>query len=254
MNRNVLILAALVVIAGIAAGLLLAGNLSPGTLEGALFDDIPGPWLYATYSVVGDPGLEQLGSWQSDSADALLVVEQRHEQLPASAGGTVGVDCYIVAPLNFGPGRNPSFNSQYYLFSGRRADLLILADSVEAAPGVLKGVASSNPDPAYRQTYVGGCVPVGQGVPVTVANADLVGRTVVRNSDVPWRCNDGIDSTGSNVGYHVVGMATVASGGKQMNVFQVRPGNSGIYGGWVYWDEKTLNAPVDYLRANFHPI
>jgi hypothetical protein len=251
MQRNVLILLVAVIVAvGVGTGVLLAGTLPSGPLQGAFFDDEPGPWLYAPNSIVGDPGLQQLESWQGASADALFVVEQRHEQLATAAGGTMGADCYIVAPCAYNPYKGPSYVNQYFLFGGRRADLLVLASSVEAAPGELEMVTSSNP---LNSTYMGGCVPVGQGVPTSVSNADLVGTTIVRNSDVPWTCGDMTDYTSDNVGYLVLNKGTVTSGGLQVNVFQVRPGYR-LSGTWHFWDEKTLNAPVEYVRANFHPI
>jgi hypothetical protein len=252
MQRTVLILVvAVIVVAGVATGIFLAGSFEPsGKLQGALYDDTPGPWLYQVRSIIGMPtGVT--------GPDALFVVEQRHEQLKTSSGGTVGADCYIVAPLYYKSiyDHAGSPGAPYFFLTAHRSELLALASSVEAGPGVLKRVA---PTGTAEWGYVApGCVPTGTGVTAAVTNEALVGKNIVRDSTVPWVCGSLSDSTGTNVGFSVVGVTSVpavsAGGTVQIPCFALHPGIR-EYGSWDIWEEETLYAPVDYVRANYHPV
>ncbi|MEN6517822.1 MAG: hypothetical protein ABFC38_06470 [Methanospirillum sp.] len=250
MNRTLLILLGAVIVAGVAAGLLLSGFASSGKLAGALYDDTPGPWLYQVRSVIGSPA-------NVTGPNALFVVEQRHERLRTSSGGAVGTDCYIVAPLCYNAkyDHDGSPGNAYYFFVGRRSEMLALASSLEAGPGVLKKVA---PAGNLQWGYIDvGCVPAGTGVTASVTNEALVGTTIVRDSTVPWICDSVTDYTGTNVGFSVVGVSSVTAGTPagtvQIPCFAVHPGIR-EYGTWQFWDEQTLYAPVDYVRVNYHPI
>ncbi|MEN6341655.1 MAG: hypothetical protein ABFC89_03755 [Methanospirillum sp.] len=251
MNRTFLILLGAIIVVGVAAGILLAGGVgSSGKLEGALYDDAPGPWLYQVRSILATPEVVT-------GPNALFVVEQRHEQVKTSSGGTVGADCYIVAPLCYKStyDHSGSPGAPYYFFTGHRSELLALASSVEAAPCVLKRVAPSS---TWEWGYVKpGCVPPGTGVTAAVTNQALVGKTIVRDSTVPWVCDSLTDNSGTNVGFSVVSVTNVPAaspgGTVQIPCFALHPGIR-EYDSWSFWTEQTLYTPVDYVRANYHPV
>ncbi len=172
MNRNLMILAgAVVVVAGIAVGLLLAGGLSSDALEGALYDDTPGPWLFAPGTIIGSPAPD------AGPEDALYIVEQYHEEIgPSRVPNTQGADCYIVAPM---VRADPSANE--YDFPGcARSDMLVLASSVVAAPAAVRTSTG-----CLRYT-----VPAPEGVPSTVSDASLVGKTIMRRDDDCLECGN----------------------------------------------------------------
>jgi hypothetical protein len=82
----------------------------------------------------------------------------------------------------------------------------------------------------------------------------LVGKALLR-SEGPYTCGDvswaGIGPTGA---WFVAGVANVETSVGAVPCCLVRPGYRDIYNYWRFWDEKTLYAPMAYVRANYHPV
>lgn len=235
MNRTLLLAGAAIVVAGIVAAFILAGGLSSNAnLSGALYDDAPGPWHYPPGAVVGADAIANGAA--KDSPAAFVVLGWRHEQLAVGTGGTVGTDCYLVAPVYW---TGSSFAMQGLL----RADMLVLPGAVEAAPGAVKAMGIPP-----------GCPPAAAGVPDTTTDGALVGKALVR-SEGPYTCGSdtwgGVGPTGA---WYVVGVANVETPSGAVTCCLVRPGYRDIYNYWRFWDEKTLYAPMAYVRANYHPV
>jgi hypothetical protein len=233
MNRNLLLAGAAIVVACIVAAFILAGGLSPDVnLSGGLF--APGGWRYLPGTVIVADAIAA-GAAQ-DSPAAFVVLEQRHEQLSTTSGGTVVADCYLVAPVYW---TGYSFATQGL----SRADMLVLTGAVEAAPGAVK--ATGIPP---------GCPPASAGVPATTTDSALVGTALMR-SEGPFTCGGTTwGCVGPTGAWYVAGVADEETPAGAVTCCSVRPGYRDIYNYWRFWDEKTLYAPMAYVRANYHPV
>jgi hypothetical protein len=236
LNRTLLLAGAAIVVAGIVAAFILAGGLSPNAnLSGALYDDAPGPWLYAPGAVISTDAIGP--DTAQGSPAAFVVLEQRHEQLAVGAGGTVGTDCYLVAPVYW-------TGAFFATPDSRRADMLVLAGAVEAAPGVVKATGIPS-----------GCPPAPAGVLPVTRDVALVGKALMRSEALPFTCGSDVYTTLVQTGtWYVTGITNVETPSGAVTCCAVRPGYRDYYGYWRFWDEKTLYAPMAYVRANYHPV
>ena len=123
--------------------------------------------------------------------------------------------------------------------------MLVLASSVEAAPSTVRTLSPIGVGPGHATALD------GPGVNASVTDEPQVGKTIVRAAD----------PSGNTQEWWLLrrrhrGTALLGGAGRnvQIETGSVRPGTCDNNLNFVFRDAKTLQAPVEYVRANFRPI